>query len=169
MFYGVVKEHHIPDMCAEVVRVLGGGERAFKLLLGTCATESNFGYYEDTTDFSAGTGLCQYDKKPFYWDLERIVKNKKWVKLCKDSWDINLNQVTWEMLEYNPFLSIIFARLKYKLVPEAIPESLQGIAEYWKKYYNTELGKGTPEKFVTKYNQYCKNYAKMDFLISEVK
>jgi hypothetical protein len=51
-------------------------------------------------------------------------------------------------LLYNDSYSIIIARMKYYLIPEKLPNDLQGLAEYWKKYYNTELGKGEVEKFI---------------------
>ena len=36
---------------------------------------------------------------------------------------------------------IVFCRLKYWRVPHKIPNTVEGQAEYYKKYYNTETGK----------------------------
>ena len=47
-------------------------------------------------------------------------------------------------------LQVAFARLQYRRVPVALP-GLHGLgdqAKYWKKYYNTELGRGTVEHFL---------------------
>ncbi|KKL97553.1 hypothetical protein LCGC14_1833310, partial [marine sediment metagenome] len=40
------------------------------------------------------------------------------------------------------------ARLFLLTIPEEIPDTLEGQAVYWKKHYNTPLGKGTARKFV---------------------
>ena len=42
------------------------------------------------------------------------------------------------------------ARAQYYRFSEALPEpgDYEGMARYWKKYWNTELGKGTVEKFL---------------------
>lgn len=61
---------------------------------------------------------------------------------------IEVCQQRMEHLRYNPYLSLIFTRLFYRLIPEAIPETIEGRAKYWKKYYNTVLGKGTVEHYL---------------------
>jgi hypothetical protein len=52
--------------------------------------------------------------------------------------------------------AILLARLRYRVVPEKLPEAddLAGLARYWKKYYNTDLGAGTREQFVRSYEKY---------------
>ncbi len=49
---------------------------------------------------------------------------------------------TWDRL------ACLVARLHYLRIPSAIPEDLTEQARYWKKYYNTRLGKGTPGKYI---------------------
>lgn len=61
---------------------------------------------------------------------------------------VDISLVEWEHLRYNPYLSLIFTRLLYRLVKESIPSTIEERAKYWKKYYNTELGKGTPEHYL---------------------
>ena len=50
----------------------------------------------------------------------------------------------------NIALQAVFCRLKYKRDKYALPliGDLQGQAEYWKRVYNTHLGKGTIEHFM---------------------
>ncbi len=43
---------------------------------------------------------------------------------------------------------VLFARLHYFRFPEAIPAALEEQARYWKKYYNTESGSGTVQRYV---------------------
>ena len=50
----------------------------------------------------------------------------------------------------NIALQVAFCRLKYKRDPFPLPKhwDMEGQAEYWKRVYNTELGKGTIEHFL---------------------
>ena len=51
-------------------------------------------------------------------------------------------------------LACLFARLHYLRVSEAVPDDLRGQAGYWKRYYNTRLGKGTVVGYMDKWQQY---------------
>ena len=119
-------------------------EEATKLLLETAAAETALGSTYDRTIY-AGMGLCQFDKKPFYYirDRSNFLRDK-----IKRSLGIDINLVEWEHLRYNPFLSLLFCRLYYYLIPKPIPRTLKGRAKYWKRYYNTYLGKGTPSHYI---------------------
>lgn len=48
------------------------------------------------------------------------------------------------------------ARVIYLRAPLRLPEpdDLHGLAGYWKRYYNTAHGKGTPEKFLSDLDRY---------------
>ena len=47
-------------------------------------------------------------------------------------------------------IQVAMCRLHYRRVPSALPKAgdLEGQANYWKKYYNSHLGKGTIEHFM---------------------
>jgi len=45
----------------------------------------------------------------------------------------------------------LMARVHYLRVSEAVPDDLRGQAGYWKRYYNTRLGKGTVEGYMEKW------------------
>ncbi len=47
-------------------------------------------------------------------------------------------------------LQVAFCRIKYWRCPKKLPklDDLEGQAKYWKKIYNSELGKGTIEHFM---------------------
>ena len=51
-------------------------------------------------------------------------------------------------LTSNIALQIIFCRICYRRKPGAIPKDKEERAAYWKKHYNTPLGKGTPEHYL---------------------
>lgn len=51
-------------------------------------------------------------------------------------------------------VAVTFARLHYLRVAESVPDDLRGQAGYWKRYYNTRLGKGTVEVYIEKWKRY---------------
>ncbi len=53
-------------------------------------------------------------------------------------------------LMYSLPYQVAMCRCHYLRVKEGIPngKDVEGMAHYWKKYYNTSLGKGKPEEFV---------------------
>lgn len=48
-------------------------------------------------------------------------------------------------------LACLMARVHYLRVSSAVPDDLRGQAGYWKRYYNTRLGKGTVGGYIEKY------------------
>ena len=51
-------------------------------------------------------------------------------------------------IKTNIAIAICMCRFHYRRVPSAIPKTKEGRARYWKKYYNTELGKGSVEHYL---------------------
>ena len=73
-----------------------------------------------------------------------------------DTWimEVNIDQLLWALrMEDNDHLGVMLAREHYRRVPDLIPtangfqEQIDLLAVYWKNYYNTYLGAGTPEQF----------------------
>lgn len=61
-----------------------------------------------------------------------------------------------EALEESDDYACAVARMIYARVPEALPmeDDTEAMADYCKQYWNTELGKATPEKYLTDYIRY---------------
>ena len=61
-------------------------------------------------------------------------------------------------LKTNLAYATAMCRVHYYRAPTKLPEAedLDGLAHYWKKYYNTELGAGKPEEFREVYSVYNK-------------
>jgi len=116
---------------------------AVNLLLGTAAQESKFGTYIRQINGPA-LGIFQMEKPTFDW-LKNIYGSKYPIG-------------EFDELEYNLKLAILLARLRYRIVKEPLPDANneEGLARYWKKYYNTPLGKGTIEQFINNYKKYVK-------------
>ena len=115
---------------------LNKSEEAVALLLGTAAVESDMGTYIRQIK---GRALSPFQIEEYTFDY------------LNNRYSLNRG---FEELEWDLRLAIVVARLKYYSIPVALPKSLQGLAEYWKKYYNTASGSGTVEDFLIK----CKIY-----------
>ena len=69
----------------------------------------------------------------------------------------NYDELVWaNILEKNIAAGIIHCRIKYWRVPKRMPNTIEGQADYWKKYYNTEGGAGDPEHFVESVKKYLR-------------
>ena len=140
-----VKTYIIRPVC----QALGlGGPLAEDLVLGTWLKES----VEGSTQFirqlnngpAHGVGMME---EPTAVDI-----TDRFLKLPQNS---ALNDVvnvyrngldTMDQLYGNLHLMAAMTRIRYFMVKAALPaHTAQGMCLYWKKYYNTELGKGVPD------------------------
>jgi len=127
MFYGLLSRAQLENTVDKVVSVLGGGEPAKRLLMETAASETDLGKAIDRS-WNVGIGVMQFDKIGFDDVKQRTSAAKK--ALIDKSFGINIDRVTYTDLRWNPLLSVIFARLKYLLVPGAIPDTIMARADY---------------------------------------
>ena len=140
---------------------------AENLLLGTGATESGMGRLFKQVRGPA-LSLWQIETRTSY-DIEyRYVpqfhphlveilqglklKNQAFFELTHEA-DLPHKNVE---LYGNLYYSCAIARLLYLSKPEPLPayDDIWGMARYWKKHYNTRLGKGRPSQFVRAYKRY---------------
>ncbi|MDX1808313.1 MAG: hypothetical protein R3331_02110 [Sulfurospirillaceae bacterium] len=143
--YGLISKKHLDEIIVNVVNTLGGGQNAIDLLSETAMSETHYG---DTPDLHlhSGYGIFQFDKPGFDDVVARTPQSTK--DLIKKVYDIDIDQVSILALQWSPLLSTIFARLFYMLRPGAIPDTIQGRAQYWKQYYNTFAGAGTVQHYL---------------------
>lgn len=147
LHYGLKSHQQALELASAVCAVLGHGMHgcAMHLLLETASAETQLGTYPDRYD-PEGFGLCQFDTIGF-----NGVKNRTRTKdklLVSSHFGYDLDKVDARDLEDDPLLSLIFCRLKYRLRPEPIPADLTGRARYWKRFYNSSAGKGTPRHYM---------------------
>lgn len=132
-------------------------EAAVNLLLGTCAQESEMGRYVRQISGGPGVGIYQIEPRTHEdvivsYALYRnalIRKLKMW----------SFGQTMTQHLSSSVFYQTLIARIIYYRAPEALPEpnDIEGLANYWKKYYNTVKGKGRVEDFVSNYRRYARD------------
>lgn len=156
MGYGTVNPKQVHDFALAVCDVVGHGANnsALELLKGTAAQETLSGTLKDPTVYGAGVGLCQCDRIAF--DDVKARTPQKLKDSIFDAFGIRLDDVEHRELAFSPLLAMLWCRLHYRLIPEPIPSDVVGMANYWKKYYNTAAGRGTPEEFVKNFNLYVR-------------
>ena len=120
--------------------------QSMELLLGTAATESKMGLWLRQLGGGPALGLFQIEPETeadvwknyllYRPELARVVRGWK--------------TFTTEEMEWNHAYSCAIARLIYRRAPEKLPPAgdTEAQARYWKRFFNTPLGKGTPEKYI---------------------
>ena len=114
---------------------------AVNLLLGTAAQESFFGRYLRQVRGPA-LGVFQMEPATFEWLKEKYADRFPWIA----------KHFAFH-LEWDLRLAIVFARLRYWVVPQPLPDAddLDGLAAYWKANFNSILGAGNVEQFKRNY------------------
>ena len=138
----------------ETLRAMGKySPDSVNLILGTIAQESAFGKYRKQLGDGPALGICQIEPNTFndcvqnYINFRPELKKKVLEVSGVDSFNSN-------DLYLNDRLSICICRVKYMRNSEPIPNTIEGYAQYWKKYYNTIQGKGRPEEFIKNYQRF---------------
>lgn len=152
MNYGLVNKIDAISYARAACNVLGGGknpESTVALLVETAAAETLLGDYKDPTPTSAGTGLTQVDQGTFEWLRDKYKGTALASRLLKE-FGIDLSRTVYQELRTSPLMAMVFCRLRYMAVPTVIPATREGRASYWKQYYNTVAGKGTPAEYIEK-------------------
>ena len=142
------------ELVEDTLKALGKySPDAANLILGTIAQESAFGKYRKQLGNGPALGICQIEPDTFndcvvnYLNFRHELKRKVLEVSGVDSFNAN-------DLYLNDRLSICICRVKYMRNSEAIPNTIEGYANYWKKYYNSEDGKGKPEEFIENFHRF---------------
>jgi hypothetical protein len=130
---------------------------AENLVMGTAAQESHLKYVKQIK----GPALSIFQIEPAtyldYWDnyLDLPGKSKLKEKILK-ALDVD-DQPLHDRLVYDLRMGAIMCRIHYRRIRAPLPRfnDIKGMAEYWKKYYNTKYGRGTVDEFI-------QNYAKVE-------
>lgn len=139
-------------------------KNAEELLVLTAAAESLGGEYLYQTNGPA-RGFFQMEPNTEKDILENYVRYKSSLRdalkkfICFNTdgtYSYRINDPLTYSLEYQ----VLISRIHYLRKPEAIPhvDDSVGLSEYWKKHYNTTLGKGRPIEARVKYYEYVGVY-----------
>ena len=128
---------------------------AVELVLVTGIVESRYKFLRQLKDGPARS-YWQVEPATCVDNLVHYLKHRKsLIVRCAEAsrvdskyWQVYDEDIWGDILEKNIAAGIVHCRLKYWRVPKSIPNTTQGKADYWKKYYNTEGGAGNPKHFV---------------------
>lgn len=131
-------------------------EAAENLLLGTAAQESQLGRYL-TQMRGPALGIYQIEPATHLDVWNNFLHNN--ATLCEKTLELlsphnakNKDPALITNLAY----STAIARTIYYRAPKTLPAAndIEGLAAYWKKYYNTPLGKGKTTEFISNYEEF---------------
>ena len=149
-----MKSNNFRQQITDTLKAIGlYSENAVELLMGTCAQESHLGKYRRQLGGGPALGIFQMEPATFRDISENYLRYKPELRE-KILQAAGIEYFNAEELVDNDWMAICFARVHYLRVKEAIPCNLSGWAYYWKRYYNTRLGKGTEEEFIANYKKY---------------
>jgi len=134
---------------------------AVELVMGTGLVESRYKYIRQLGDGPARS-FWQVEPATAVDNCQHYLKHRPGVmRLCSDAslvdlkyWQ-NYSVGTWaDILEINMSAGIIHCRLKYWRVPKRMPNTTEGMANYWKEFYNTHQGAGHIEDYMDIVSKY---------------
>jgi len=134
---------------------------AVNLLFGTCCVESNLCEYVrqigfDLKGIKGAFGIYQMEKRTHDDILDKYISFRPKLKelIFKKFRDERIPGHL--QLVSDPFYATAMCRIHYMRISEELPhpKDVDGMAKYWKKYYNTDKGKGKEKDFITKFNKY---------------
>lgn len=123
---------------------------AEKLLLATAIVESGLRYIDQTTP---GPGPAYG-----FFQMEKATHDDLWKNYIDYDKDLSskINEILAPLpdkhlqLRSNLYYASIMCRVHYRRKKDPLPnDNIIEIGKYWKKHYNTYLGKGSVEKFVS--------------------
>lgn len=130
-------------------------DNTVQLLLLTCAQESNGGRYLHQLGRGPAVGI--YQMEPFTHDdiHNNFLKYKGLLRNSVNAFKPSGKRGAGEMAG-NLYYATAMARCHYLRDPHPIPQAddVQGLAEYYKRVYNTHLGAATAEEALEAYRQY---------------
>lgn len=157
----IKNKHEVRALVAEALGELNTHKytldtpEAIELLMGTWAAESNGGEWLKQLSGGPARSAWQIEKSTFKDIINRACMDHKEVLGQTAKFSATIDESDYPLIERNHKLAIQVARLKYFLCPGAIPKTLEGQAEYWKKYYNTKFGAGSAAKYIEKYKLFA--------------
>lgn len=131
-------------------------QAAENLLMGTAAQESACGKYLRQLEDGPARGIFQMEPDTLDDIYVNYLEFRPDLRGAVDAYLIpSMGQA--DNLIFNLAYATLMCRVHYRRVPDALPnaDDLRGLAAYWKRFYNTPMGKGKPEEFVANYMRYC--------------
>lgn len=121
-------------------------KEAYNLMMGTALHESD-GLKRITQYVGPALGYWQMEPNTLYDLYDSYLAFRPGKRAMLDNFSIP-SMTLEDNLKVNPCYACAAARLQYLRQPGHIPQDFKGQAEYWKKHWNTEYGKGTVDEYL---------------------
>lgn len=146
---------YIIDPACERIKMRS--DAATNLLLGTCAQESHLGKYFHQIEGPA-LGIFQMEPATYEDIMDNYLNRRKDIydRLATGiKFDLTPGISSLKCIIHNLWFASAMCRIHYYRVKEPLPayDDIEGLAYYWKTYYNTKYGKGTPTEFVENFKR----------------
>jgi hypothetical protein len=143
--------HLIKISLADLKPVLSA-QNAIELLMLTAAQESHCGSYlwqddgDPEIENHLAFGIYQMEAIGYVQAVQRLSRHYPYSRIPPRK------HIIWDLKA-----ATILARAYYASWPEPLPpwDDVEGLARYWKKYWNTEAGKGRVEDAIRNYHRYA--------------
>lgn len=153
--FSQLRHHVVRPTLKHFEPVIPYGIEAEDLILGTIAQESHGRYLKQ---LGRGPALGVIQMEPFtfndIYDNYLAYQPEIMAKLE----DLELPE--WlgvhgpKEIIGNLYYAVAMCRIFYRRLPDALPADVEGMADLWKRRYNTYLGAGTREEFIRNYEKY---------------
>lgn len=150
---GLKPEHVLLYVVRPTLRALNmHGRAAEQLLMGTAAQESHFRYL---SQLGLGPALGLFQMEPATHDdiWAHYIRYRPEVAdpVRRLAAPVGHGHPSSSELSWNLRYAAAMARVHYRRVPAPLPDAgdVEGLAFYWKEFYNTAAGAGTPDEFIT--------------------
>ncbi len=123
---------------------------AVELVIGTALQESHLTYIKQLGEGPA-LGVCQMEPNTH----DDIWKNFLAYRNVLSDAVLDIGGPEPQELIWNLKYSVAMCRVHYRRVRSPLPQAgdVEGQAQYWKTYYNTELGKGTTQEYIDNWSR----------------
>lgn len=159
----MINKTQLRALVKETITFLGlHSQAAEDLIMGTIAQESHLGTYIKQLGKGPALGLVQMEPNTHDDIWDNFLKYKP--PLANLVWTLSLNNGLFTsdgkpdsaQLMGNMYYAIAMCRIHYFRKSDPLPQAgdIAGYANYWKKHYNTPLGKGTTAEFLANYAKY---------------
>lgn len=152
LYYGLTTKKQLHDHIRHACQILtpDNAAQAIELLVGTACAETHFGTFRDKHE-RQGRGVFQFDEIRFK-DVRNylLIDRQDIQKIIIDEFNFDMRYIGFGIaLDHSPLLATVLCRIGYYMKPEPLPSvgDIIGQAAYYKKYWNSSIGKSTPAKY----------------------
>lgn len=155
--YGLDPKEFKERIVVPALRTIGLAEpNRVSLVLGTCMHESHLRHVFQVSGPALGFGQMEPATHRDLWENFLRYQSELAAKVRTFLPSFEGYVPPTIELSCNARYAVAMAAVHYRRVRAALPENTpQLLAEYWKKFYNTELGKGTVAQALPHFQKAC--------------